>query len=40
MKIFPQYFFKEKNYDTFWPDESETYKNTIIKIGQDFKRID
>ena len=39
--IFPIYhntFSREKNYDTFWPDESETYKNTIIKIGKDFKR--
>ena len=36
--IYNNTFSRVKNYDTFWPDESETYKNTIIKIGKDFKR--
>ena len=36
--VYHNTFSREKNYDTFWPDESEVYKNTIIKIGKDFKR--
>jgi len=36
--IYHNTFSREKKYDSFWPDESEIYKNMIVKIGQDFKR--
>ena len=30
---------REKTIKDWWPDETEEYKNTIIKIGKDFKRV-
>lgn len=30
---------REKTIEHWWPDESEEYKNTIVKIGKDFKRV-
>ena len=30
---------REKPLKSWWPDESEEYKNAIIKIGKDFKRV-
>ena len=36
--VYHNTYSRKKTYNTFWPDESENYKNTIIKIGQDFKR--
>ena len=36
--IYHNTYSRQKTYNTFWPDQSENYKSTIIKIGQDFKR--
>ena len=36
--IYHNTYSREKTHNTFWPDDSENYKNTIIKIGQDFRR--
>ncbi len=36
--IYHNTFGREKTVRTFWASESEDYKNTIIKIGQDYKR--
>ncbi len=36
--IYHNTYSRKKTYNTFTPDESENYKNTIIKIGQDYKR--
>ena len=36
--IYHNTYSRNKTYNTFTPDESENYKNTIIKIGQDYKR--
>ena len=36
--IYHNTYSRNKTYNTFTPDESESYKNTIIKIGQDYKR--
>lgn len=36
--IYHNTYSRTKTYSTFTPDESENYRNTIIKIGQDFKR--
>ena len=30
---------REKTIRDWWPNETEEYKNTIIKIGKDFKRV-
>ena len=30
---------REKTIKHWWPDETEEYKNTIVKIGKDFKRV-
>jgi len=30
---------REKSLKSWWPNESEEYKNAIIKIGKDFKRV-
>ena len=36
--IYKNTYSRQKNYKTFWPDASDVYKNTIVSIGQDFKR--
>jgi dienelactone hydrolase/heme/copper-type cytochrome/quinol oxidase subunit 2 len=36
--IYHNTFGREKTLRTFWASESEDYKNTIVKIGQDYKR--
>lgn len=36
--IYHNTYSREKTHNTFWPNDSEKYKNTIIKIGQDYKR--
>ena len=36
--IYHNTFGREKTIRTFWASDSEDYKNTIIKIGQDYKR--
>ena len=36
--IYYNTFGREKTLRTFWASESEDYKNSIIKIGQDYKR--
>ena len=39
--ICPVYFStynREKTLKTWWANESDLYKNTIIKIGKDFRR--
>ena len=39
--IYPIYyntFNREKKINTFWANESDEYKNTIIKIGKDYKK--
>ena len=36
--IYHNTFNREKTIRTFWASDSEDYKNTIIKIGQDYKR--
>ena len=36
--IYHNTYSRNKTYNTFTPDESENYKNTIVKIGQDYKR--
>ena len=36
--IYYNTFGREKTIRTFWASDSEDYKNTIIKIGQDYKR--
>jgi len=36
--IYHNTYSRNKTYNTFTPDESESYKKTIIKIGQDYKR--
>ena len=36
--IYHNTFAREKTVRTFWASDSEDYKNTIIKIGQDYKR--
>ena len=36
--IYHNTYSREKTHNTFWPDDTENYKNTIIKIGQDFRR--
>lgn len=30
---------RDKTIKHWWPDETEEYKNTIVKIGKDFKRV-
>ena len=30
---------REKSLNSWWPNESEEYKNAIIKIGKDYKRV-
>ena len=36
--VYHNTYSREKTHNTFWPNDSEKYKNTIIKIGQDYKR--
>ena len=36
--IYYNTFSREKTINTFWANESEDYKNTIIKIGKDYKK--
>ena len=40
--IFPVYhstYSRNRTIDTWWPNKSEEYKQTILKIGKDFKRV-
>ena len=36
--VYHNTYSREKTHNTWWPNDSEKYKNTIIKIGQDYKR--
>ena len=36
--VYHNTYSREKTHNTFWPNDSEKYKNTIVKIGQDYKR--